>query len=414
MAEVGIDITDEFPKPWTDEIVRAADVVITMGCGDACPLYPGNALRGLGARRPGRDGPRRRPPGPRRDPGAGRGADGLARRGAGQRLRAARTWSSRSASRRYQAHLPRFSRVTRPASTSTDMWCETVGWDRPMGSTRSQAQTSPSPAAATIESRRSRAGSASTLKTPASSSASASSRAPSPSGVQQARVARFCRHRGLRIAAAGRIIDNRRCVGRMHTSTNIDQSRPRRSRPCPVCSSPSTSPTSTPPSTSTRSCSPPSRPSASPATPTSPSPTRPSSSCSSKGGEGGTLNHLGVETENAAEVEAAEARLSGRARDHRRRRHHLLLRHQGRDLGDRPRRRQVGVVREDRRRRPAHQRGRERRRHRGHVLRPGRAPSPSPSVGRPRRHLRRPAAAAEARSVGGGPGRHRPDRSEGR
>ena len=41
MAEVGIDITAEFPKPWTDEIVKAADVVITMGCGDACPLYPG-------------------------------------------------------------------------------------------------------------------------------------------------------------------------------------------------------------------------------------------------------------------------------------------------------------------------------------------------------------------------------------
>jgi arsenate reductase len=41
MAEVGIDITDEFPKPWTDEIVRAADVVVTMGCGDACPLYAG-------------------------------------------------------------------------------------------------------------------------------------------------------------------------------------------------------------------------------------------------------------------------------------------------------------------------------------------------------------------------------------
>ena len=41
MAEVGIDITAEFPKPWTDEIVRAADVVVTMGCGDACPLYPG-------------------------------------------------------------------------------------------------------------------------------------------------------------------------------------------------------------------------------------------------------------------------------------------------------------------------------------------------------------------------------------
>jgi arsenate reductase (thioredoxin) len=41
MAEVGIDIGPEFPKPWTDQIVRAADVVITMGCGDACPVYPG-------------------------------------------------------------------------------------------------------------------------------------------------------------------------------------------------------------------------------------------------------------------------------------------------------------------------------------------------------------------------------------
>lgn len=41
MAERDIDITSEFPKPWTDEIVRAADVVITMGCGDACPVFPG-------------------------------------------------------------------------------------------------------------------------------------------------------------------------------------------------------------------------------------------------------------------------------------------------------------------------------------------------------------------------------------
>ena len=41
MDEVGIDITGEFPKPWTDEIVQAADVVITMGCGDACPIFPG-------------------------------------------------------------------------------------------------------------------------------------------------------------------------------------------------------------------------------------------------------------------------------------------------------------------------------------------------------------------------------------
>ena len=41
MAERGIDISHEYPKPWTDEIVRAADVVITMGCGDACPVFPG-------------------------------------------------------------------------------------------------------------------------------------------------------------------------------------------------------------------------------------------------------------------------------------------------------------------------------------------------------------------------------------
>jgi len=41
MAERGIDIVGEYPKPWTDEVVRAADVVITMGCGDACPIFPG-------------------------------------------------------------------------------------------------------------------------------------------------------------------------------------------------------------------------------------------------------------------------------------------------------------------------------------------------------------------------------------
>ena len=41
MRERGIDISGEFPKPWTDDVVRAADVVITMGCGDACPIFPG-------------------------------------------------------------------------------------------------------------------------------------------------------------------------------------------------------------------------------------------------------------------------------------------------------------------------------------------------------------------------------------
>jgi arsenate reductase len=41
MAEKGIDISGEIPQPWADEIVRAADVVVTMGCGDACPVFPG-------------------------------------------------------------------------------------------------------------------------------------------------------------------------------------------------------------------------------------------------------------------------------------------------------------------------------------------------------------------------------------
>ena len=41
MSELGIDVSKEFPKPMTDEVVEAADAVITMGCGDACPIYPG-------------------------------------------------------------------------------------------------------------------------------------------------------------------------------------------------------------------------------------------------------------------------------------------------------------------------------------------------------------------------------------
>lgn len=65
MRERGIDIAGEFPKPWTAEIVRAADVVITMGCGDACPIFPGKryldwplddpAGQGVDAVRPIRD-----------------------------------------------------------------------------------------------------------------------------------------------------------------------------------------------------------------------------------------------------------------------------------------------------------------------------------------------------------------------
>jgi arsenate reductase len=41
MAEIGIDISQEFPKPWTDEVLGAVDVVVTMGCGDTCPVVPG-------------------------------------------------------------------------------------------------------------------------------------------------------------------------------------------------------------------------------------------------------------------------------------------------------------------------------------------------------------------------------------
>jgi len=65
MAEIGIDISREFPKRWTDEIVQAADVVVTMGCGDVCPVFPGKryedwalddpAGQGIEAVRPIRD-----------------------------------------------------------------------------------------------------------------------------------------------------------------------------------------------------------------------------------------------------------------------------------------------------------------------------------------------------------------------
>ena len=41
MSELGVDLSEEFPKPLTDEFVQAADIVVTMGCGDACPIYPG-------------------------------------------------------------------------------------------------------------------------------------------------------------------------------------------------------------------------------------------------------------------------------------------------------------------------------------------------------------------------------------
>ena len=70
MAEVGIDIADQQPKQWTDEVFRAADVVVTMGCGDTCPFFPGKryedwplddpAGQGVDAVRPIRDEIQRR------------------------------------------------------------------------------------------------------------------------------------------------------------------------------------------------------------------------------------------------------------------------------------------------------------------------------------------------------------------
>ena len=70
MAEVGIDIASQHPKKWTDEMVRTADVVVSMGCGDTCPVYPGKQYldwelddphgRGIDAVRPIRDDIERR------------------------------------------------------------------------------------------------------------------------------------------------------------------------------------------------------------------------------------------------------------------------------------------------------------------------------------------------------------------
>jgi protein-tyrosine-phosphatase len=65
MAEVGIDITTQLPQRWTDETVQGADVIVTMGCGDTCPYFPGKryedwplddpAGQGVAAVRPIRD-----------------------------------------------------------------------------------------------------------------------------------------------------------------------------------------------------------------------------------------------------------------------------------------------------------------------------------------------------------------------
>ena len=71
MAELGLDVSKEFPKPLTDDGVRAADVVITMGCGDACPIFPGKRYEDWALDDPAGHGPRRGAAHPRRHRRAG-------------------------------------------------------------------------------------------------------------------------------------------------------------------------------------------------------------------------------------------------------------------------------------------------------------------------------------------------------
>ena len=68
MREVGIDITGAVPQLLESDTARASDVIITMGCGDACPVFPGKRYEDWELDRPRRPAHRGRPPGPRRDP----------------------------------------------------------------------------------------------------------------------------------------------------------------------------------------------------------------------------------------------------------------------------------------------------------------------------------------------------------
>ena len=109
MAEVGVDLSKEFPKPLTDEVVRAADAVITMGCGDACPIYPGKRYEDWELEDPAGKDLDDGAADPRRDRGAGRSAarelaprvtrPDLARRAAGRGPGRRSPWSSPVAAR---------------------------------------------------------------------------------------------------------------------------------------------------------------------------------------------------------------------------------------------------------------------------------------------------------------------------
>src|SRR5436190_2169033 len=125
--------------------------------------------------------------------------------------RAARSSANRDGMVRYQTHRPRLSPTIRPASVSTLRWWETVGWERPMGSTRSQTQTSPSAAEASSERMRRRAGSARAAKPLASSAASVSSSGAAPMGGQQ-------------MVGSASVATDLRAMIELHPLTNVDLS----------------------------------------------------------------------------------------------------------------------------------------------------------------------------------------------
>ena len=102
MSEMGLDLTKEYPKPLTDDVVRASDVVITMGCGDSCPIYPGKRYEDWETGRPGRPARRGRADHPRRDPRPGQGPGGIT----AQRHRAQ--------TRKNQTHDPDHEKAQRP------------------------------------------------------------------------------------------------------------------------------------------------------------------------------------------------------------------------------------------------------------------------------------------------------------
>ena len=199
MAELGIDISDQVPKKLTVEAVEASTTVITMGCGDVCPVFPGTTYRDwalpdpagqdIEAVRPIRDEIRRRIVALLAEllPAAARRTGGY-RPVVGAPLASApaKASSALSTTRKY-AHLPRCSRVISPASSSCLRWWETVGCDSPSGAVRSQTHA-PSPFAAAWaairETSRTRLGSPSALNTRARRSAVAGSIALAVTGAQ--------------------------------------------------------------------------------------------------------------------------------------------------------------------------------------------------------------------------------------